>query len=197
MRGFTEQEKQTIYQGLIQKGRDLFSTLGLKKTSIKDLTEAVGIAQGSFYLFFQSKEELYFRILENEEESIKKELLKHISIPMTADDFTQFLLKGLELISEHVLIRRLYFEGELEFVVRKLPKEIVETHIKGDNDLLLPLLHGLGIGKGQEQIISGAIRAFFLMSLHKKEIGERDYDGTIVFLAKAISNQIFKDDKHD
>lgn len=192
MRGFTEQEKTHIQKNLLEMGKEYFSVHGLKKTSIKDLTESVGIAQGSFYLFFQSKEELYFRVLEQEEVSIKQKLMEEIALPMNASRFSDFLLKGIQLISEHVLIRRLYFEGEMELIVRKLPTEIVETHIKKDEDMLQPLLKAFGIEDGRVEAISGAIRAFFIMSLHQKEIGEQAYDSTIKFLAEAIANQVFK-----
>lgn len=195
MRGFTEQEKELIRTSLLQKGRELFSNFGLKKTSIKDLTDSVGIAQGSFYLFYQSKEELYFRVLEQEEDMIKKAIVHDLTLPMTADGLTKFLLKGIELISEHVLIQRLYFQGELELLVRKLPQEVMEAHINQDNDLLTPLLQGIEIKQEQMETIGGAIRAFFIMALHKKEIGEEHYNSTLEFLARAIANQIFKDDE--
>ncbi|EIJ80228.1 regulatory protein TetR [Bacillus methanolicus PB1] len=192
MRGFTEQERDYIRQQLLEKGKELFSVHGLKKTSIKDLTESVGIAQGSFYLFFQSKEELYFRILEKEEEQMKESLLHHLSKPETPEDFASFLLKGIDLIQGNSFIQRLYFEGDMELLVRKLPAETIASHIQKDNNLLMPLLYSWGFSGFDEQTISGAIRAFFLMTLHRKEIGENHYEKTIRFLAEAISNQIFK-----
>ncbi|WP_181444425.1 TetR/AcrR family transcriptional regulator [Bacillus sp. 03113] len=194
MRGFTEQEKATIHLQLLEKGRELFSSLGLKKTSIKDLTEGVGIAQGSFYLFFQSKEELYFRILEAEEEAIKESLLNYLSASMTVEDIKVFLIKGIQLIKENSLIQRLYFEGEYEKMVRKLPKEIVEAHIQQDNDLLEPLLEHWGIQKKENRlVISGAIRAYFTMSIHEKEIGKEQYNQVLEFMAEAIAVQLIKE----
>ena len=37
----------------------------LKKTSVDQLTKAVGIAKGSFYKFYESKEILFFAVLED------------------------------------------------------------------------------------------------------------------------------------
>lgn len=37
----------------------------MKKTSVDQLTKAVGIAKGSFYKFYESKEMLFFAVLEN------------------------------------------------------------------------------------------------------------------------------------
>ncbi|MCY8615781.1 TetR/AcrR family transcriptional regulator, partial [Bacillus haynesii] len=48
---FTEKEKEAIRSALVQSGRKLFAQLGLKKTSVGELTASAGIAQGSFYTF--------------------------------------------------------------------------------------------------------------------------------------------------
>ncbi|MCY8267901.1 TetR/AcrR family transcriptional regulator, partial [Bacillus haynesii] len=71
---FTEKEKEAIRSALVQSGRELFAKLGLKKTSVGELTASAGIAQGSFYTFFDSKEELYFEILQQEEQKIRSQL---------------------------------------------------------------------------------------------------------------------------
>ncbi|MEC1287550.1 TetR/AcrR family transcriptional regulator, partial [Bacillus paralicheniformis] len=71
---FTEKEKEAIRSALVQSGRELFAQLGLKKTSVGELTASAGIAQGSFYTFFDSKEELYFEILQQEEKKIRAQL---------------------------------------------------------------------------------------------------------------------------
>ena len=61
-RGFTEREKEIIRNDLINTGRELFGTYGLKKTSIEDLTKAVGIAQGSFYTFLIPRKSFIWRL---------------------------------------------------------------------------------------------------------------------------------------
>jgi AcrR family transcriptional regulator len=62
-RGFSEQELTEIRKQLIDEARHQYRTRGFK-SGIKDLTDAIGIAPGSFYKFFTSKEELIFTILE-------------------------------------------------------------------------------------------------------------------------------------
>ena len=62
-KAFTESEKKTLKKKLLNSAENLFKRYGLKKTTIKDLTQAVAISQGAFYSFFDSKEELYYSIL--------------------------------------------------------------------------------------------------------------------------------------
>lgn len=60
---------------MLSEGRHQFETAGLRKTSVEDLTKAAGIAQGSFYMFFASKEELYYELLLEEEQRIRNTVL--------------------------------------------------------------------------------------------------------------------------
>ena len=62
-RGFSEREKEGIRDSLLDKGRAFLTTYGVKKTNVEDLTGAAGISKGAFYLFFVSKEELFFEVL--------------------------------------------------------------------------------------------------------------------------------------
>ncbi|MCK4258879.1 MAG: helix-turn-helix transcriptional regulator [Halanaerobiales bacterium] len=77
-KAFSDNEKKIIKNAIIEKGRELFGKYGFKKTAIGDLTKSTGISQGSFYSFFNSKEELYFEILEIEEQVIREKLLSEI-----------------------------------------------------------------------------------------------------------------------
>ena len=57
-KAFTEQEKEEIRRRLQDEGTRQFKEKGLKKVSVRELTQAVGIAQGGFYSFYDSKEAL-------------------------------------------------------------------------------------------------------------------------------------------
>lgn len=61
---FTEEEMNRIRSELIHAGIRLSKELGLQKMSVEKLTDAVGIAKGSFYLFFSSKEDFILAIAE-------------------------------------------------------------------------------------------------------------------------------------
>ena len=56
---FTERERERIAGKLLESGFRLFTTQGLRKTSLDDLVAPAGIAKSTFYRFFGSKEELY------------------------------------------------------------------------------------------------------------------------------------------
>mgnify|MGYP000134544375 CR=1 FL=1 len=62
---FTDEQNETIRKDLIREARRCGITIGMRKTSVEQLTEAVGISKGSFYKFFDSKELLFFAVLED------------------------------------------------------------------------------------------------------------------------------------
>ncbi|GAE29458.1 TetR/AcrR family transcriptional regulator [Halalkalibacter hemicellulosilyticus] len=200
--GFNKEEQEHIKEKLQEAGRRLFGSVGLKKTSIKDLTEYAGIAQGSFYKFYDSKEVLYFRLLEKDEEEIKQALMIKFASEKTMDEsvLAEGLIESIKQVEQYPLIRRLYTTDEYEKVVRKLPKELLEEHGKEDTVSLAPLLDQLKMeGKIDSQlsndVVSGALRALFLMMIHKKEIGEEVYEDSLYFLAEAVAMRVFKEVK--
>lgn len=60
---FTEEQRAMLYQKLIECGYRLGRELGLKKMTIDRITEDCGIAKGTFYHFFKSKEEFVMALL--------------------------------------------------------------------------------------------------------------------------------------
>lgn len=57
-KAFTEEEKTKIKEAIMKTALELFHDKGTKSLSISELTRRVGIAQGSFYNFWEDKEAL-------------------------------------------------------------------------------------------------------------------------------------------
>ncbi len=89
---FTEAEMTRIRSALIEAGIRLSKELGLQKMSVEKLTEAVGIAKGSFYLFFGSKEDFILAIAEYAGNETQKMLLARLDgrSQMSAHEFMEF-----------------------------------------------------------------------------------------------------------
>jgi len=186
---------------LVEKGKELFARYGLRKTSILDLTKAVGIAQGSYYNFFQSKEELYFEIMEQEEQFMKSKLLSTHKLQenLTRQALEAFLTDAFEMIDDSSFIKKLMNGEDYELLVRKLPEERIAKHIETDSDILTPMINmwqkqGVVIDRSSE-VIGGLLRAVFTLSLHKKEIGEDMFEDVLKLLIELIAKGIVKEDK--
>src|SRR3712207_797072 len=92
-KGFSEREKAIIREKLLEKGRECFATYGIRKTSVEDLTDAAGISKGAFYLFFDSKELLFFEILGQFETEYHDDMVKvaESAVGTPRERITQFL----------------------------------------------------------------------------------------------------------
>jgi len=62
-RALTEQEKCRLCQRLLEKGKDLLFIHGVKKISVDDIVNAAGMAKGSFYHHFESKEKYLCQLI--------------------------------------------------------------------------------------------------------------------------------------
>lgn len=102
---FTEEEMKRIRGELINVGIRLSKELGLKKMSVEKITSAVGIAKGSFYLFFESKEDFILEAAKYAGQETQKMLLLKLNgrTQMSAHEFieffNEFIHSGLDLMN--------------------------------------------------------------------------------------------------
>ncbi|WP_410770898.1 TetR/AcrR family transcriptional regulator [Fontibacillus sp. BL9] len=194
-RKFSEQQREWVYQKLLSEGRRSFEIFGLKKTSVEELTKAAGIAQGTFYKFFNSKEELLFEIIQEDEKRIRDMLMESLSAEAaTKEGIKRFLLQSFQLMEESPILRKMTLSGEMEQLTRKLPQEALERNYKEDKDSLMPLIKiwqskGIMTGVSAELIVS-LIRAVVLLTLHKEEIGSERFSSTMELLAEVLASGI-------
>lgn len=89
---FSDEEMKRIRFGLIRAGIRLSRELGLQKMSVEKLTAAVGIAKGSFYLFFASKEDFILAVAEYAGGETQKMLASRLNgrKQMSAHEFVGF-----------------------------------------------------------------------------------------------------------
>lgn len=197
-RGFNSKEKHAIRLSLIEQGRELFSKFGFQKTSIFDITKKVGIAQGTFYKFFSSKEELYFVILEMEEQKLREQLtVGDIFIEKDPKQSIKNILRQMiQTIEENSLIRELFIGNTMARIVKNLSPELLEEHYQNDSFAIEPLLEKLKkegfIVEKEPEMIASILRSFFLLTLHKKEIGENVFDQTMEVFIDLITDGLIK-----
>ncbi|MCI9175148.1 MAG: TetR/AcrR family transcriptional regulator [Lachnospiraceae bacterium] len=71
-RSFTEREKENIKRNFLEACKQSWTQCGYKKTSVDDLCKRAGVSKGAFYLFFESKEDLFCQVLCSVQEQICK-----------------------------------------------------------------------------------------------------------------------------
>lgn len=197
MPSFSEKEKNIIRKKILEEGERQFNSHGLQKTTIQDITSKVGIAKGSFYSFFPSKEMLYFEILENIEkirEDLLKQAVKEEEDPPRAME--NLLKQSRSFVENTPLISDLYHPETLARLWRKIPPERQQSHLKEDEKAAAEFFTDWK-KKGKLADISGKvavaiIRAYVLLVLQKEMIGEDVYPAVMEHLARFIAAGLCK-----
>ena len=171
---FTAYEIEQLRKALLKATRRCAVTLGMKKTSVDQLTKAVGIAKGSFYKFYESKEMLFFAVLEG----IHAELYEVADRALCESDG----LPPSERAAKAVLAvcRRLSDTGDMVFIendakllLQRLPEDIKNVHYHDDEMHIRLLLEKYDfVPRCGTSLASATVRGLILTVSHKEQIGE-------------------------
>mgnify|MGYP000987960898 FL=1 len=70
-------DKKTLIRNC---GKDLFSNKGFKDTNVAEITKMAGVATGTFYNYYASKEKLFMDLFLEENAKLKKDIMKSIDL---------------------------------------------------------------------------------------------------------------------
>jgi len=193
---FSEKEKALIKCRLLAAAEECLQKFGVKKTSVEQLTKMAGISKGAFYIFYDSKEVLFFEVIEKIQQEIFNQLKEHLSEKNLEpkSKFIDAVFEAYVLVKNSPLIN-LIQNNEVEIILRKLPDEVIKKHHSFDSIFIENLFEVLEIkDKDNIEVISTALRAIFVTTLYEKQIGE-DYHEAIKLLVRGLAEQIFKENK--
>ncbi|WP_238413054.1 TetR/AcrR family transcriptional regulator [Saccharothrix deserti] len=106
---FSAEEKARITTLLLDTGHRLFTTAGLRKTTLDELMAPTGVAKSSFYVFFDSKEALYLELMLRQTAGVKQRVVDDALLAGTdtRDGLRRFLRATLHELTTNPLWSRL------------------------------------------------------------------------------------------
>jgi AcrR family transcriptional regulator len=132
-RNFSEADRDSIRAALIAAGRSCFLRYGLRRTKVEELAESAGIAKGTFYHFFSSKEDLCMEIFDIEERAMKEHVAGLMAAHKDARETVEALLRyGIGFATGDSLLVVLRDSGEYALLARGVPPETLARHIQND-----------------------------------------------------------------
>jgi AcrR family transcriptional regulator len=177
---FSEEDRQAIRQSLLEQGRKLFLRYGLRKTKVDELARAAGIAKGTFYNFFDSKEELCLEIFHQEENGLTEEIETLLARHQDAGEALRAVMDySLRFVRSDSLLSRLRESGEYVLLSRGAGQARIARHQVRDVAFAGKVLEALR-QKGaacpvEPAVLAGILRAIVLLAFHEEEIGARLY----------------------
>ena len=189
---FSEKQNETIRKDLIREARRCGVTIGMRKTSVEQLAEVVGISKGSFYKFFDSKELLFFAVLEDihtECFTAAEASLQETTTLPPADRAAEAILAACHWLSETQAL--VFVENDAEFLLHRLPNEIKTAHYHDDETHIRNLLDGSGLHPNAGTVLAvAAIRGLILTVSHQEQIGEM-YPQVLQTLVRGTCKELF------
>ena len=195
MNGFSDEKRRYVRQELLDTGRQLFARYGLKKTTMTDLTDPVEIAPSTFYQFFDSKEELYLRILERE----GKRLYERAIAPLEeGSDPERAIAEYLHIVFEELetnpLVEQLLAGNDVARLADLYSEaEFVEQRTR-ELGYIMPYIRewqesGL-VREGDPEIVAGTIDSTAVLALYRENVGEDLYPAIRDMLIESVADGI-------
>lgn len=171
-------------------GFRLIKKYGIKKTSVEDITRETGIAKGTFYNFFETKETFIHEIILYQRQKIKA---KFSSMIENKD--------GLEREDVISILTDLTFDGNNLYAyldeddMRGLELKIPEsTNSKSfDRDIALMILNNIKIKRNCDyKIVANYVNILSLSNINKNKMHIESYKETILLLINSLCDYIYK-----
>lgn len=183
-KAFTEEEKIKIREQLLKEGEEIFAKFGIKKTNIGDITEAVGIGKGSFYIFYDSKEALFMDILNHIMNEMKEHTDTYINNKLKAEkgEIYKLFREIFGSLNARPLLMTFFSDNEsVYYLHRKIPEELLEKSSQYEHNSFLSLIKILrekGLVKKDIDIkfAMALLQSINLTYLNKELIGEKNID---------------------
>ncbi len=128
MRGFSDEERERIREQLIRSGRELLLTYGPQKTTVKDITNEVGIAKPTFYQFFDAKADIYLLILQRELDGFVERVRSELDGVADAQmGLERLFWCYAELADENPIIQQMVIQNNHQDFFRTVSTTTLET----------------------------------------------------------------------
>jgi len=199
-KGFTEKEKQSIRKKLIETGREHFDRFGVRKTNVADLAREAGIAKGTFYLFFDSKEDLFLTINEEFDKQLQKEAARRLEKSKNPKDtFKEFLLYVIDLFDTDPMLKLASDKEEFERLSHKIPADQFRLHQESTNEFFTNLIKKWqheGLIRGHDpEVILGAVKSLYFVFMHRDFIGKDIFRKAADLLIDSLVNHLVTDNE--
>jgi len=154
-----ELEQDTTKMKILQSAEKLFGAFGYKKTQISDITKSAGFAQGTFYLYFKTKQDVLKELVIRTNKAFRKTLKNVIS------NFKD--RRDAEIAGYYAFLKFFRMHSDMYKIVREAEFVIPETGLwyyeKIHQSYLKPLKESMD--KGQLRPIEPENLAVFLMGI--------------------------------
>ncbi len=175
---------------ILKCGRELFRSNGFKDTNVAKITKMAGMATGTFYNYYPSKDKLFMEIYLEENTKLKKSILN--SIDLEADPIyvmKKMMLLNLKGMNSNPILKEWYNKDVFNKIEQNFRKENGLDHVdflyESFIDIVKKWQHE---GKMRKDIDAEMIMAIFEalinVDTHKEEVGLQYFPQILEYLSE-------------
>lgn len=138
----TPEEKTAIINKMYRKGIQLIRIKKLKSITVEDITSAAGLAKGTFYVYYKSKEEFLFQLIKRFETELMQNIVMAAKGEGELKTKVTYIFKHIYLASDSIAFS--LTPEDVEWLLHKLPDKADPERDKSQNNSAL-ILGALGI----------------------------------------------------
>jgi len=188
---FTEKENEIIKSKLKSCAMECMARYGIKKTSVDQLVEEVGISKGAFYKFYSSKELLFFEVMIDMHQLWYD---KALEVLINRTDLAKKERSKLALMQVYEIMKKTamieIMENEMDYLMRKIPEEVLQEHCQDDETNIINLFQASGFKFSvSSNVLVASINILFMSLEHRKSIGPY-FDEAFEVLIAALCEKV-------
>lgn len=197
-KAFSSAEKSKIRDQLMRVGLAHFARGGVRAARVDAICREVGIAKGSFYTFFESKEDLFMSIADTRDRGHKADIMDWLH---KAGDEPRAVINGffdfmLERIETDPVLRIVRDTGEINHLIRRVPAERLAENTRRDLEFMAEVAdlfqNRLHLQHADKTTLEGLLTLMLSMSLqveHLKSAGVHETTAALMrdlFLSRLL-----------
>lgn len=173
-------------------GKEVFTTKGYKKANINDITQLAGVATGTFYNFYSSKDKLFMEIFLEENLKLKQSILSKVNLNGKP---TEIVKEIIYLNNQGIMENPILKEWINRDVFVKIEGNYCQENGIDQINFMYDLFKDLVVKWQEEGIIRNDISAGMIMAMfgaiiniesHKEEIGFDYFPEIIDYISEFI-----------
>lgn len=173
-------------------GKEIFSTKGFKETNVTDITKMAGIAAGTFYNYYTSKDKLFMEIYLVENTKLKKSMLESVDLEGDPIDvIKQMMFLNYKGISENPILREWYNRDVFGKIEQHYREENGIEQVSFMYDFFIEVVKKWqDDGKMRSDIDADMIMAIFIalinIDMHKEEVGFQYFPKVLDYVSEFV-----------
>jgi AcrR family transcriptional regulator len=183
---------------ILKCGRELFSSKGFKDTNISEIAKMAGIATGTFYNYYPSKDKLFMDIFMEENEKLKRSIMEFINLEASPLDVMKEMMSlNVKGMTSNPILKEWYNRDVFNKIEQSFRDE---NGIDGVEFLYNSFIEVVKKwqcdGKVRNDIEVEMVMAIFSslvnVDTHKEEIGLKYFPRVLEYLAEFTMNGLMK-----